>query len=83
MVADPLLLRTFRRLGLPTSPEELGISRDQLADAILLAPTLRPDRWTILSERFRSPDEVEELVHRSFDGEPPSLGRISSATALV
>ena len=79
----PMLLRTFRRLGLPTSPEELGIGRDQLADAILLAPTLRPDRWTILSERFRSPDEVEELVHRSFDGEPPSLGRISSATALV
>ena len=77
----PVLLPTFRRLGLPTSPEELGMSREQLVAAVLAAPSMRPDRWTILSDRFRAPDEVEELVQRAFAGAPPAVGRLSSLTA--
>jgi glycerol-1-phosphate dehydrogenase [NAD(P)+] len=78
----PILLRTFRRLGLPTTPEDLGMSREQLIDAVLAAPDMRPDRWTILSApRFRSPIEVEELIARAFDGEPPGVARLPFLTA--
>jgi glycerol-1-phosphate dehydrogenase [NAD(P)+] len=76
-----LLLRTFRRLGLPTTPEDIGISREQLADAVLAAPGMRPDRWTILSERYREPDEVDELLSLAFDGGPAIVGQLSWLTA--
>ena len=76
-----VLLRTFGRLGLPTSPEELGMSRTQLVDAVLAAPQLRPDRWTVLSRGFRHPDDVEQLIQRAFDGAKPALRHLPSATA--
>jgi glycerol-1-phosphate dehydrogenase [NAD(P)+] len=77
----PDLVRMFHRLGLPTSPEDLGLSRGQLVDAVLAAPQVRPDRWTILSERFRTRDQVEELLVRAFDGLPSTLGRMRSLSA--
>jgi len=76
-----ILRRTFRRLGLPTCPEDLEMSRAQLVDAILAAAQLRPDRWTILSERFRRPADVDELVTRAFDAASPSLRRVPAASA--
>lgn len=78
----PLLLRTFRRLGLPTAPEDLGLTRGRLVDAILAGPGVRPDRWTILSDRFRSPDEAEELVELAFDTGPHIVGRLPSSDRL-
>ena len=75
------VLSTFRRLGLPTSPEDLGLSREQLVDAVLAAPQMRPDRWTILSERFRDRDAVGELLSRAFDEASSSLRRLPSVTA--
>jgi glycerol-1-phosphate dehydrogenase [NAD(P)+] len=63
----PVLLRTFRRLGLPTAPSDLGLSHDQMVDAVLAGPAIKPDRWTILSDRFGSRDEVDDLVIRAFD----------------
>ena len=78
----PALLDTFRRLGLPTFPERLGLSRGQFVDAVLAAPDLRPDRWTILSERFRTRDEAEELLDAAFDADPrPRVRRFSSVPA--
>jgi glycerol-1-phosphate dehydrogenase [NAD(P)+] len=73
--------QTFHRLGLPTSPEDLGLSRSRLADAVLAAPDVRSDRWTILSERFRTRDEVDELLGRAFDGLPSTVGRMRSLIA--
>jgi glycerol-1-phosphate dehydrogenase [NAD(P)+] len=77
----PELVQTFHRLGLPTSPEDLGLSRSRLADAVLAAPDVRSDRWTILSERFRTRDEVDELLGRAFDGLPSTVGRMRSLIA--
>ena len=74
----PELLETFRRLGLPTSPQDLGLSRRQVVEAVLAAPGLRPDRWTILSERFRTVTEVEELLERAFGVERLPLGQLAS-----
>ena len=77
----PIVLRTFRRLGLPTSPEDVQIARDQLAEAVLAAPRMRPGRWTILSARFRERDEVDALLLRAFDDAPPPLRRLPSVSA--
>lgn len=81
----PILLRTFHRLGLPTAPEDLGMSRDQLVDAVLVAPDMRPDRWTILSAQVRSRAEVEDLVDRAFASRRPrvSLTAVRAAAAAV
>ncbi len=77
----PTLLDTFRRLGLPTSPEDLGLSREQVVEAVLAGPQLRADRWTILSERFRTAAEVDELLAVAFDGGARSLDRLSPVSA--
>jgi glycerol-1-phosphate dehydrogenase [NAD(P)+] len=36
------------RHGLPRTPRELGLDEDQFAQAVLRAPSTRPDRYTIL-----------------------------------
>ncbi|MCW3010362.1 MAG: dehydrogenase [Solirubrobacterales bacterium] len=69
---SPLLVplqELFRRLGLPTCPEDLGLTRAQLATAMQAAPGLRPDRWTILTDRCARPGDAEELVAEAF---PPA-----------
>ena len=69
---SPLLARLhvlFRRLGLPTRPQALGMSLAQLHDAVLAAPSLRPDRWTVLSDRFRTGAEVDALLDAAFSPE--------------
>jgi glycerol-1-phosphate dehydrogenase [NAD(P)+] len=73
----PVLLRTFRRLGLPTCPEDLGISRGQLVAAVIAAPGMRPDRHTILG-RYEARDDVEQLVLRAFDDALPSAAQLPS-----
>ena len=72
----PDLLPTFTRLGLPTAPEDLGMSREELVDAVLAAPAVRRDRWTILSDRFRTRAAAEELIAHAFDVPPPVLKRL-------
>jgi glycerol-1-phosphate dehydrogenase [NAD(P)+] len=65
----PVLQRTFERLGLPTCGEQIEISRADVVDAVIAAPSLRPDRWTVLSdERFRDRGVAERLVHEAFGG---------------
>jgi glycerol-1-phosphate dehydrogenase [NAD(P)+] len=74
------LLRTFRRLGLPTCPEDLGISRAQLVTAVRAAPGVRPDRHTIL-DRFADREDVERLVSVAFDAALPAVERLPSVSA--
>jgi len=62
----PVLQRLFARLGLPVAPEDLGLSHAEVVDAVLAAPSLRPERWTILSEdRFRHRADAAALVARA------------------
>lgn len=70
--------RLFARLGLPCTPEELGVTREELAEAILAAPSLRPGRWTILSQRFRSPDDARGLVTTACGPALPAVGVLVS-----
>jgi glycerol-1-phosphate dehydrogenase [NAD(P)+] len=57
------LHRLFARVGLPRRAEDLSLTPSELADAVVVAPCMRPERWTILSQRrFRRRDAAEELV---------------------
>jgi glycerol-1-phosphate dehydrogenase [NAD(P)+] len=40
----------LRKLGLPDSPDALGLSRDEIVEILLRAPETRPGRFTILEE---------------------------------
>ena len=60
------LRQLFGRVGLPLTPEDLGITRRELIDAVAAGPSFRPDRWTILSERLRGPQDAADLVGAAF-----------------
>jgi glycerol-1-phosphate dehydrogenase [NAD(P)+] len=42
--------RTLEELGAPTSAEELGVSKEDVVDALEAAATIRPERYTILNK---------------------------------
>ena len=51
---DPLwrkIKRVMKKIGLPTTAEELGLPPEMLMKALQIAPTIRPERYTILGER--------------------------------
>lgn len=52
----------LRRHGLPRLPADVGLSEEQFADAVLLAPSTRPDRYTILEHLELDPAQAKELV---------------------
>lgn len=52
----------LRRHQLPRVPEDLGLSEQQFAEAVVLAPQTRPDRYTILEHLDLTPDAVVSQV---------------------
>jgi glycerol-1-phosphate dehydrogenase [NAD(P)+] len=52
----------FARLGLPLAPEDIGLPREELVAAVHEAPSLRPDRHTVLTERVGDPQAARLLV---------------------
>jgi len=60
------LVAFFARLGLPTSPGDLGIDKDQLLAAVRSAPATRPDRYTILSDVTGDDEALSRLIDRAF-----------------
>ena len=52
----------LQRHGLPRLPAEAGLSQEQFAEAVLLAPATRPGRYTILERLGLSPAEVAKHV---------------------
>ncbi len=52
----------LRRHGLPRVPAEAGLSDEQFAEAVRLAPATRPGRYTILERLGLSPAEVAKYV---------------------
>jgi glycerol-1-phosphate dehydrogenase [NAD(P)+] len=77
-----VLQRLFRRIGLPTSAEDLGMTREQVTRAVLTAPGVRPDRWTILSERFRDPSDAADLVARALGGAKRPAGSLGAVRLI-
>jgi len=52
----------LRRHELPRVPADLGLSAEQFAEAVVLAPTTRPDRYTILEHLDLDPAAVRDRV---------------------
>ena len=55
----------LRRVGLPTTAEELGVSEEEVIEALTMAARIRPERYTILGERGLTREAAEELARKT------------------
>ena len=58
----PAVDRCFRVHGVPRVPGDLGLSDDDFAEAVIQAPSTRPDRYTILEHLDLDRDEIRKRV---------------------
>jgi len=56
----------MRKLGLPTKPDDLGLSFGDFARCVSEAPSTRPDRFTILEEAAPSGQPLLGLIGEAF-----------------
>jgi glycerol-1-phosphate dehydrogenase [NAD(P)+] len=54
--------KALRMIGAPTSAKELGVTNEQLIEALVHAHEIRKDRYTILGDRGLTPDSAERLA---------------------
>jgi len=52
----------LQQIGAPTTAKELGVSKEQLVEALGRAHEIRRDRYTILGDRGLTPDAAERLA---------------------
>ncbi|MEM3736882.1 MAG: NAD(P)-dependent glycerol-1-phosphate dehydrogenase [Candidatus Bathyarchaeia archaeon] len=52
----------LKRIGAPTTANELGVEPDHVVEALTLAHTIRPERYTILGERGLSRETALKLA---------------------
>ncbi len=52
----------LQMVGAPTSSKELGVSEDQLIEALVHAHEIRKDRYTVLGDRGLTPDAAQRLA---------------------
>jgi len=52
----------LKMAGLPVTARDIGISEREMVDAILMAPEIRPERYTILHKLRLSREEAENLA---------------------
>jgi len=62
----PELRRVYRTLGLPLHPGQLGISMTELAESVIRAPAMRPNRYTVLDEVDLTRRGVHRLLAAAF-----------------
>jgi glycerol-1-phosphate dehydrogenase [NAD(P)+] len=53
---------TLKRVGAPTTAQELGLEKEHIVEALLRAQEIRPDRYTILDERTLTPETAKALA---------------------
>lgn len=53
---------SLKTIGAPTTAEELNIDSQDIIDALLMAHTIRPERYTILGDNGLSKDAARELA---------------------
>jgi len=54
--------KAIKDIGAPTTARELGVSKEDIIEALLMAPKVRPDRYTILGPDGISREAAEHLV---------------------
>ena len=53
---------TLKKIGAPTTSEELGVSKKKIIEALVRAQEIRPDRYTILGETGLTEDAAKRLA---------------------
>jgi glycerol-1-phosphate dehydrogenase [NAD(P)+] len=53
---------TLKKIGSPTTSEELGISKKKIVEALVRSQEIRPDRYTILGETGLTKDAAKRLA---------------------
>lgn len=56
------LLDFYRSVGLPTTLQELGLTKEQFVQVLEHAPKTREQRYTILEKRNLSTEEIEKYI---------------------
>ncbi|MEM1619840.1 MAG: NAD(P)-dependent glycerol-1-phosphate dehydrogenase [Fervidicoccaceae archaeon] len=54
--------RVLREIGAPTTAKELGMPEEKIVEALTIAHTIRPDRYTILGTEGLTWDAAEKLA---------------------
>ena len=53
---------TLKMLGAPTNADELHMEKEEVTEALEMAPTIRPERYTILNKLNLSHEDYERLA---------------------
>ena len=54
--------QTLEVLGAPTNADELGVEKEDIVKALEMAPTIRPERYTILNKLNLNCEDYERLA---------------------
>jgi glycerol-1-phosphate dehydrogenase [NAD(P)+] len=54
--------KIMKKIGLPTTAREIGIPREKIIEALMMAHKIRPERYTILGEKGLTREAAEKLV---------------------
>lgn len=56
------IVKTLKNVGAPTTAKQLGLKKDQIIDALVIAQDLRPERYTILKEIEMTEQKAKNLA---------------------
>jgi glycerol-1-phosphate dehydrogenase [NAD(P)+] len=56
------IAKTLKNVGAPTTAKQIGLKKDELAKALIIAQSLRPERYTILKEVKMTRDKALALA---------------------
>jgi glycerol-1-phosphate dehydrogenase [NAD(P)+] len=56
------IIQMLKNVGAPTTAKEIGLKPDVLAQALTIAQSLRPERYTILSQKKMNTKKAIELA---------------------
>ncbi|MEM3463337.1 MAG: NAD(P)-dependent glycerol-1-phosphate dehydrogenase [Candidatus Bathyarchaeia archaeon] len=57
--------RTLQTVGAPTNAKELGLTENEVVKALFMAPSVRPERYTILSKLKLSLEECRKIAEQT------------------
>ncbi len=52
----------LERVGAPTTAKQIGVTDEQLVEALTISHTMRPDRYTILGDKGITPEAARDLA---------------------
>jgi len=56
---------TLKKAGAPTTAEELGVEDESIVEALVKAPAIRPERYTILNEKRLDYESAKDLAKKT------------------